>query len=166
MNILSTFLNSCNVSHIVIAASKKPSSGADDSNQRHPKQIVPDMFRANKVDGLTDETKIVAFSLLAAIASGTPFQELESIGISVPNSPTKLRFHFDKMPGNQNFKGIRYTRYIDHSANKHWRFYYIVGSSHVALLDIFDKDSNKIDKNQVTRLVSLIRKFKNQSGER
>lgn len=163
MNILSTFLTSHAVDHIVIAANKNNKEQA--GGGRHPKQIVPDMFRVDKVDGLTDETKIVAFSLLAAIANGTPFQELETIGVQVPNSSNRLRFHFDKMPGNKNFKGIWYTRYADHAANRNWRFYYIVGSTHVALLDIFDKNSNQIDKNQVQRLVSLIRKFKMQSGE-
>lgn len=125
---------------------------------RPSKQTVVSLNLA-KVDGLSEQFASYATSLLDALAKGTSFSDIASQGIPVAGGG-KLRTQLNRMTENQALRSVVYAKLTDDANNRHWRFYYDVASTAVALLDIFDKDGNKIDKQQIERLVQRSRVFR------
>lgn len=180
MDTVASFLSRMSVPHIVVAAepttasfeatavSKKDKLKAQQKvAQSLPQPVQPAKaakqtvvsLNLSKVDGLSDRFASYATALLDALAKGTAFSDIAGQGIPVEGGG-KLRTQLNRMTVNQALRSVVYAKLSDDANNRHWRFYYDVASTAVALLDIFDKDGNTIDKQQIERLVQRSRVFR------
>lgn len=158
MNIVSLLLSNFSIPHIIVASSKNNKLKSQNSPEPKHKRIVDMGIRFNKIDGLSDSCLDVALAILEALSQNKQYSDLQNPGIIVDGTTYHMTPQF-MTATHADLRGIVYFRLDDKTNNKHWRLYYKANRDTVALLDIYDKNGNSIDKNQMARLARQAKAF-------